>query len=120
MARGAYAQAADVDAPDLADIFLGQAKGGLRIAAKFVVTPPGGIGAGFIQEGRREGVIPDNREGIVNLRVIEEVIAQTAVVVCLGRRHPVNCKAGVILPVTSASRRPLYCLKSLLDGILVL
>jgi hypothetical protein len=41
-------------------------------------------------------VVPDDREGIVNLRVIEEVIAVSAVVVWSCGWNPVNCKAGVI------------------------
>src|SRR5208337_3522787 len=41
-------------------------------------------------------MVPDDRKGIVGLRVIEKVIAQSAVVVCFSGWDPVNCKGGVI------------------------
>ncbi len=96
MGRVTWAELADVYTSDCGDKILGQAKGSLRIAGQFVVTPSGGVGAGFVQEGRREGVVPDDRERFVDLRVIEEVIAQSAVVVRCCGWDPVNCKGGVI------------------------
>ena len=48
--------------PICGDKVLGQAKGSLRIAGQFVVTPSGCVGAGFVEEGRRECVIPDDEK----------------------------------------------------------
>src|SRR5208283_5680354 len=91
-----WTQIADVYTSDRRDKILGQAKGRLRIASQFVPTPTGGVGAEFIQEGRREGMVPDHRCGIAGLGVIEEVVAQPAVVVCFRGWNPVNGKADVI------------------------
>ena len=46
---------------------------------KLVVAPARRVGAGFVQEARRKGVVPDERESVVNLRVSEGLITQSAV-----------------------------------------
>jgi hypothetical protein len=41
-------------------------------------------------------MVPDDRKRIVDLRVVEEIVAESAVVVCFSGRCPVNRKAGMI------------------------
>ncbi len=96
MAGRTHAEAAQAHPSELQNAVLGQAERRLRIARKFVVAPPCGVGTGFVQKARREDMVPDDREGIVDLGVIEEVITVSAVVVGQGRRLPVNRKADVI------------------------
>ena len=44
-----------------------KSNGRLRVGADFIPAPAGGIGAGFVEEGGREGVIPDGRESLIDL-----------------------------------------------------
>ena len=82
---------------EVAKLVLGQAERGLRVALNFVVAPARRVGAGFVQEGRRKSVVPDDREGIVDLRVIEELITQSAVKLGVARWNPINREAGMVL-----------------------
>ena len=76
---------------------LGQPEGSLRVGSEFVIAPARSVGASFVQEGRREGMVPDDRKGIVDLRVVEELITQAAVMRGRARGNPVNREAGVVL-----------------------
>src|SRR5271170_7571378 len=79
MIRRRHAKVPDGDVPYLRDSVLRKAKWGLGVGFKFVVAPACRVGTGFIQKSRREGVIPDNRKGVVGLRVMEDLIRQSAV-----------------------------------------
>src|ERR1700739_1408055 len=81
VAGRAHANGADVDASDLGDKILRQAKWSLGIGGQFVPAPARRVDTSFVQEGGREGVVPDQREGIVHLRVMIYVIAIGAVIV---------------------------------------
>ena len=89
--------AGESDVAELQDGILGQAKGRLGIAGKLVVTPSCRVAAGFVEEVRRKDVIPDDRESVVDLGVIEELIAESAVVGGGGVRGPIDGEAGVVL-----------------------
>ncbi len=79
------------------ELVLGQAERGLRVALNLVVAPARRVGAGFVQEARRKGVVPDDRESVVNLRVIEELITQSAVKLGRARWNPINREADMVL-----------------------
>ena len=46
----------------------------LRVGRNLVPVPSGGIRAGFVEETRRDGVVPDCGECLIDLRVMEEVV----------------------------------------------
>src|SRR5258708_33852568 len=69
-----------------ANIVLGKAEGRLRIVADLIPAPTGGVDAGLVQEGGREGVVPYPGEGIVSLRMMVEIVSTLGDVVVLFRR----------------------------------
>src|ERR1700722_3828767 len=80
------------------DVVLRKAEGFLRIVADLIPAPAGGIDASLVQEGGREGVVPYPGEGIVNLRMMIEIVGTLGAVVARIRGgNPVDGKAGVIL-----------------------
>src|SRR5208282_4553150 len=59
---------------DFTDAIGRKANRRLRIGANFIPAPSGGIHAKFVEQSRREGVVPDRRKRIIDLRVMEEVV----------------------------------------------
>jgi hypothetical protein len=85
---------------DVADVVLRQAEWFLRIGGDFIPTPARCVGARLVEQSGREGVVPDERERIVDLRMVPEVGGPNGtLVVSCGDRHPVNGEGKmVILP----------------------
>ena len=75
----------------------GAGRRGLRVALNLVVAPARRVGAGLVQEARRKGVVPDDRESVVSLRVIEELITQSAPKLGSARWNPINREADMVL-----------------------
>ena len=85
-----------IDAADLSNAVGGKSNRRLRVVRDFIPAPPSGIGAKLVEEGRREGVVPDDGERIVDLTMMEDVVGTVAVVVVSGQRNPVNGKANAV------------------------
>src|ERR1700722_12220700 len=80
------------------DVVLWKAEGFLWIVADLIPAPDGSVDAGLVQEGGREGVVPYPGEGIVNLRMVIEIVGPLGALVVRSRDgNPVDGKAGVIL-----------------------
>ncbi len=97
MPRGTHAHTAHSDISNLVDIAVRQSEWRLGIAGELIVTPAGCVGTRFVEEGWREDVIPDDGKRIVDLRVIEELVAEAASVGGGAVGHPVDGEAGMIL-----------------------
>ncbi len=73
------------EAADLTNVIRWQSNRRLRIGGNFIPAPSGRIHASFVEEGRREGVVPDSRKRLVDLRVMEEVVGAGPAVQKTGR-----------------------------------
>src|SRR5208283_1608181 len=82
---------------DLTDGIRGQPNRRLRIGSDFIPVPSGAVEPSFVEEGRREGVVPDSRVRFVDLAVMKEVVSASGAVQEVGRLgHPVDSKCDAI------------------------
>src|SRR5260370_5279851 len=52
----------------------------LGVGADLISAPSASLHASFVEEGRREGVVPDGRKRFIDLRVMEEVVGSSPAV----------------------------------------
>jgi len=68
---------------------------------------PAAFGAKLVEESRREGVVPDDGECIIDLTMMEDIVSAIAVVIVCGLGNPVDGEADTVFAGDVASRRPL-------------
>src|SRR5215469_9807992 len=85
------------NAADRPDYGGGQPDRGLGIGCDFIPAPSCGIEAEFVQESSRDGVVPNAREGVVDLIMVEQIEGAIAVEVGSRQRDPIHRIGEAIL-----------------------
>src|SRR6185503_18432388 len=70
----------------------------LRVGFDLIPAPSGGIGASFVQQGGRKGVVPNAGEGVVNGRVVIKVVGARRAVEGRGiHRDPIDREGDAVV-----------------------
>ena len=75
----AWPKGIDGNAAGRTNTVCGKSDGSLGVGGDFIPAPSGSVRAGFVDERGREGMVPDCRERVIDLRVMEDVVATVAV-----------------------------------------